>query len=70
LNKAWQRFFIRFQKEKTDEQKLLTPTHVTLTISGKDTCYWAGHYGAIISGITLRGLPYETKEEREYAFSE
>jgi hypothetical protein len=43
-----------------DEAKPL-PHRFVFDIRGKDTCYWAGHYGARFSGIFLRILPFDNE---------
>lgn len=54
------REFTTFSFKYTHPDPLETPHSITFLISGKDTCYWAGHYGAKIRNITFKLVPINT----------
>ena len=42
------------------------PHSIAFSLSGKDTCYWKGNYGAKIRNITLKIMPIEDDQEKAY----
>ncbi|EAS00025.2 F-box associated region protein (macronuclear) [Tetrahymena thermophila SB210] len=40
------------------------PHKINFYISGKDTCFWAGHYGAKFKSITVKIIPIEDEQEK------
>lgn len=56
--------FVKYQHEPNTTNSKLTATSVTLLVGGQDKVYWAGHYGNLISGLTICGVPFYSKTDR------
>ncbi len=46
----------------------LRPKYVEFNISGKDTCYWKGHYGAKIRNISFKLIPVKIYSENNFKY--
>lgn len=60
LSREYKFFNLKYIHTQPDKR----PDRINFYISGKDTCFWAGHYGAKFKTVTVKIIPIEDEQEK------